>query len=68
MNIIYEAKSYRVKGISFHPKNPWIITSLHNGDICLYDYINGILIDKFSEHEGKSKYIISRACKKCKFP
>ena len=53
MNSIFEAKSYRVKGISFHPTNPWILTSLHNGEICLYDYINGMLIHKFIEHEGK---------------
>jgi coatomer protein complex subunit alpha (xenin) len=52
MNTIFEAKSYRVKGISFHHKNPWLLTSLHNGEIYLYDYINGILLDKFSEHEG----------------
>ena len=52
MNTIYEAKSYRVKGISFHHKHPWVLTSLHNGDILLYDYVNGIMIDKFTEHEG----------------
>jgi coatomer subunit alpha len=54
MNTLYEAKSYRVKGISFHHKNPWVLTSLHNGDILLYDYVNGIMIEKFSEHEGKN--------------
>ena len=37
MNVIYEAESARVKGIAFHPKFPWILTSLHNGDILLYD-------------------------------
>lgn len=52
MNTIFEAKSHRVKGISFHPTNPWILTSLHNGEILLYDYINGMLIHKFIEHEG----------------
>lgn len=53
MNTLYEAKSYRVKGISFHEKNPWVLTSLHNGEILLYDYVNGIMIEKFIEHEGK---------------
>jgi coatomer protein complex subunit alpha (xenin) len=53
MNVIYDTKSYRVKGISFHHTNPWILTSLHNGEICLYDYVNGILLEKYTEHEGK---------------
>ncbi len=54
MNTIFEAKTHRVKGISFHPTNPWIITSLHNGEILLYDYINGMLVHKFIEHEGNN--------------
>lgn len=58
MNIIYETKSYRVKGISFHHKNPWLLTSLHNGEICLYDYVNGILLDRFIEHEGKLNFYL----------
>ena len=52
MNVIYEAESARVKGIAFHPKFPWILTSLHNGDILLYDYIHKMLIEKFVEHDG----------------
>ena len=55
MNTLFESNSYRVKGISFHHKNPWILTSLHNGEILLYDYVNGILLEKFVEHEGIKK-------------
>jgi coatomer protein complex subunit alpha (xenin) len=47
-----EAKSNRVKGMSFHPKLSWILCSLHNGTIQLWDYRIGSLIDKFEEHEG----------------
>jgi coatomer protein complex subunit alpha (xenin) len=54
MNTIFDIKSYRVKGISFHPKNSWVLTSLHNGEICLYDYVNGLLLEKFIEHEGNN--------------
>ena len=50
---VYEAKSYRVKGISFHPTNSWVLTTLHNGLIFIYDYRHGILLDKYEEHEGK---------------
>jgi coatomer protein complex subunit alpha (xenin) len=57
MNTIFDIKSNRVKGISFHPKNSWVLTSLHNGEILLYDYVNGILLEKFVEHEGKLNLI-----------
>jgi len=48
----FETKSARVKGLSFHPIRPWILSSLHNGVIQLWDYSNGILVDKFEEHDG----------------
>lgn len=41
-------------GLSFHPKRPWILTSLHNGVIQLWDYRMCTLIDKFDEHDGKT--------------
>lgn len=40
-------------GLSFHPKRPWILTSLHNGVIQLWDYRMCTLIDKFDEHDGQ---------------
>ncbi|RWS09241.1 coatomer subunit alpha-like protein [Dinothrombium tinctorium] len=48
----FETKSARVKGLSFHCKRPWILASLHNGLIQLWDYRVCTLIDKFDEHEG----------------
>jgi coatomer subunit alpha len=50
--IKYEARSKRVKGVAFHPKRPWLLTSLHSGQINLYDYRMGTLLDVYSEHEG----------------
>ncbi len=41
------------KGISFHPRRPWVLAALHTGVIQLYDYRMGTLIDKFDEHDGK---------------
>ncbi|PIA60556.1 hypothetical protein AQUCO_00300208v1 [Aquilegia coerulea] len=29
----FETKSNRVRGLSFHPKRPWILASLHSGVI-----------------------------------
>ncbi|KAJ3148100.1 hypothetical protein HDU89_004946 [Geranomyces variabilis] len=48
----FETKSNRVKGLAFHPKRPWILASLHNGSVQLWDYKMGTLIDRFDEHEG----------------
>eukprot|EP01080_Neovahlkampfia_damariscottae_P002084 gene2084-1956_t len=50
--IKYEARSKRVKGVAFHPKRPWLLTSLHSGQINLYDYRMGTLLEVFAEHEG----------------
>lgn len=47
-------QSNRVKGLSFHPKRPWILASLHSGVIQLWDYRMGTLIDRFDEHDGES--------------
>ncbi|EFH54810.1 hypothetical protein ARALYDRAFT_900557 [Arabidopsis lyrata subsp. lyrata] len=48
----FKTKSNRVKGLSFHPKRPWILASLHSGVIQLWDYRVGTLIDKFDGHQG----------------
>lgn len=48
----FESKSNRVKGMAFHPVRPWVLSSLHNGVIQLWDYRMGTLLDKFEEHEG----------------
>lgn len=48
----FETKSARVKGLSFHPKRPWILAGLHSGVIQLWDYRMCTLLDKFDEHDG----------------
>jgi coatomer subunit alpha len=55
----FEAKSKRVKGLSFHKYRPWILASLHNGSINLFDYRAGALLEKFEDHDGK--YFLSYA-------
>jgi hypothetical protein len=34
-------KSNRVKGLSFHPKRPWILASLHSGvlQVCVIVFV-----------------------------
>ena len=48
----FDSKSNRVKGLSFHPRRPWILASLHNGVIQLWDYRIGVLLDRYEEHDG----------------
>lgn len=48
----FETKSSRVKGVSFHPTRPWFLCSLHDGQIQLWDYRVGTLLETFSEHDG----------------
>ncbi|XP_050443859.1 coatomer subunit alpha-like [Adelges cooleyi] len=48
----FETKSARIKGLTFHPKRPWILASLHTGVIQLWDYRMCTLLDKFDEHDG----------------
>lgn len=40
-------------GLSFHPTRPWILASLHNGVIQLWDYRMCTLIDRYDEHDGE---------------
>ena len=44
-------------GLSFHPTRPWILSSLHNGVIQLWDYRMCTLIDRYDEHDGMSVYM-----------
>ncbi|XP_031557525.1 coatomer subunit alpha-like isoform X1 [Actinia tenebrosa] len=48
----FETKSARVKGLCFHPKRPWVLASLHNGVIQLWDYRMCTLLERFDEHDG----------------
>jgi coatomer protein complex subunit alpha (xenin) len=50
--IKFQSKSLRVKGLAFHPQRPWILASLHNGVIQLWDYRMEVLITSFEEHDG----------------
>ena len=48
----FETKSNRVKGLALHPDRPWILSSLHNGLIQLWNYRIGIKVDEYAEHDG----------------
>jgi len=48
----FQSKSLRVKGLAFHSQRPWILASLHNGVIQLWDYRMQVLLHSFEEHDG----------------
>jgi len=52
MLVKFENKSHRVKGLAFHHKRPWILASLHDGVIQLWDYRMSAMVDKFEDHVG----------------
>lgn len=52
MLIKFETKTAKVKGLAFHPKRRWILASLHNGMIQLWDYDEKTMIDQYDEHKG----------------
>ncbi|KGG50976.1 hypothetical protein DI09_49p60 [Mitosporidium daphniae] len=41
---VFDHQTSRVKGLSFHPRRPWVIVSLHTGIIQLWDYHHGLLL------------------------
>jgi hypothetical protein len=56
--IKFEGEGKRIKGLCFHPKRMWIISSNYAGEINLYDYRMGTLIDTFNEHKGIFIFLI----------
>ena len=49
----FEAKTARVKGMAFHISRTWVLISMHNGSIQLWDYHIGTQLENFEgEHDG----------------
>jgi coatomer subunit alpha len=40
-------------GLAFHPTQPLLAATLHNGTVQLWNYRMGVLVDRFEEHEGE---------------
>ncbi|KAI7572854.1 hypothetical protein KC346_g20361, partial [Hortaea werneckii] len=41
------ARSERVKGIDFHPTEPWILTTLYSGHVYIWSYTTQSIIKTF---------------------
>ncbi|CAL1699921.1 unnamed protein product [Somion occarium] len=44
-------RSDRVKGVDFHPTEPWLLTGLYNGTVNIYNHDTGALIKTFEVAE-----------------
>ncbi|KAF7798395.1 hypothetical protein EIP86_009616 [Pleurotus ostreatoroseus] len=45
------ARSDRVKGVDFHPTEPWLLTGLYNGTVNIYNHDTGALVKTFEVAE-----------------
>lgn len=67
---------YPSLGLAFHPTQPLLAASLHNGSVQLWNYRMGVLVDRFEEHEGDSPCFfigferrpVSRTGSRCRHP
>lgn len=50
--VVYDLPLSLSLGLSFHPTRSWILASLHNGAIQLWDYRMCSLLERFDEHDG----------------
>ncbi|KAF8871943.1 coatomer protein [Gymnopilus junonius] len=45
------ARSDRVKGVDFHPTEPWVLTGLYNGTVNIYSHETGAIVKTFEVSE-----------------
>jgi coatomer subunit beta' len=44
-------RSERVKGVDFHPTEPWLLTGLYNGTVNIYNHETGAIVKTFEVSE-----------------
>lgn len=44
-------RSERVKGVDFHPTEPWLLTGLYNGTVIIYNHETGVVVKTFEVSE-----------------
>ncbi|KAJ0528081.1 putative transcription factor WD40-like family [Helianthus annuus] len=44
-------RSERVKSVDLHPTEPWILTSLYSGTVCIWDYQTQVMVKSFEVTE-----------------
>jgi WD40 repeat protein len=53
---VFAQRSERVKCVDFHPSEPWLLTGLYNGTVCVWNYNDNTMVKSFTpcEHPGRS--------------
>lgn len=51
------SRSDRVKGVDFHPTEPWILTGLYNGTVNIYNHETGALVKTFEVSEVPARCV-----------
>lgn len=51
INRKFSSRSDRVKGVDFHPTEPWLLAGLYNGTVNIYNHETGALIKTFEVAE-----------------
>ena len=44
---LFSQRSERVKGLDVHPTEPWLVTSLYSGHVCIWNYVENTLVNSF---------------------
>eukprot|EP00889_Picochlorum_renovo_P003253 jgi/Picre1/30283/NNA_005647.t1 len=47
----FSQRSERVKGLDIHPTEPWLVTSLYSGHVCIWNYVDNTLVNSFEVTE-----------------
>ncbi|KQK19911.1 coatomer subunit beta'-1 isoform X1 [Brachypodium distachyon] len=58
----FAQRSERVKSVDLHPTEPWILSSLYSGSVCIWDYQSQTMVKSFevSELPVRSAKFVSR--------
>ncbi|OSX59589.1 hypothetical protein POSPLADRAFT_1067270 [Postia placenta MAD-698-R-SB12] len=51
------SRSDRVKGVDFHPTEPWLLTGLYNGTVNIYNHETGAIVKTFEVSEVPNWFV-----------
>lgn len=51
MKRTFAQRSERVKGVEFHPTEPWLLTNMYNGSVVVYNYQDQSVVKSFEVSE-----------------
>eukprot|EP00620_Florenciella_sp_RCC1587_P015150 CAMPEP_0182558538 /NCGR_PEP_ID=MMETSP1324-20130603/2016_1 /TAXON_ID=236786 /ORGANISM="Florenciella sp., Strain RCC1587" /LENGTH=867 /DNA_ID=CAMNT_0024770713 /DNA_START=70 /DNA_END=2670 /DNA_ORIENTATION=+ len=58
-----QARSDRVKCVDVHPVEPWVLSAMYNGKVCIWDYETGTMVKSFDVCElpvRSAKFVVRK--------